>query len=46
MLCFTVNPDFPSRVIKNEGAGMHLFIHVSTSHMGKKGHLHTLRGQD
>lgn len=36
MLRFTVNPDSPY-VIKNEGAGTHLFIHVSTSHIGKKG---------
>lgn len=37
MLHLTVNPDSPSYVIKNEGAGTHLFIHVSTSHIGKKG---------
>ncbi len=36
MLRFTVNTDSPY-VIKNEGAGMPLFICVSTSDMGKKG---------
>lgn len=37
MLRSAVNPGFPSHVIKNEGAGTHLFNHVSAFHVGKKG---------
>lgn len=32
-----VNPGFPSYVIKNEGAGTHLFNHVSAFYVGEKG---------